>query len=211
MAGDDETYYDVVEKLKKQYFIQIILLGIGCILGISMSLLSLNSLFNINSKSEYSFLLNQTMIIVLTEIISIVLFSWSMANPKSLEKANKGLLNENKYSPEQKGDLEEFLTIYNSIENNINMLGEKFNFKQILYNNYYSKNNRNFKPNIMSSLKVLVSLKVLNQDLSHQINELRKYRNSVVHSETPSVSNDAVENAKIINNYINDIVSDYGE
>jgi len=209
LAENDESYYDVVEKLKGQYFRQIIVLGIGCILGIVMSLLTLNSLFNINSQNMYSFILNQTMITVLTEIVSIVLFSWSMANPRSIEKANQSLLRDNKYSREQKGNLEEFLKNYNSIENNIILLGEKFNFKEIVYNNYSNKNRRNFKPNIMSSLKILGSLNVIDEDLSNEINELRKYRNSIVHSDKPSVSKDAVEKTKSINMIINAIVSKY--
>lgn len=195
---EDESLYDVVERLKTQNYIHIVFLGVGCLLSIGLSLFVLNTQEFLNS-SGFSFLLNETMIIVVTEIILIIIFSCSMANPNSIEKANKQLLEESDYkkADSEKGSLEDFLTNYNAIEKNIFKLGEKFYYHTALYQDYYQKNKN--RPGILSYLKLLLSQEVLDQELFYNINELRKYRNSTVHSDYPNVSAEAVKNAILVN------------
>ncbi|MBG9754290.1 hypothetical protein J2B92_20515 [Lysinibacillus sphaericus] len=209
LAENDDSYYDVVEKLKGQYFGQIILLGIGCILVISMSLITLNTISYFNNPIIYSFLLNQTMIVSITEVVSIVLFSWNMANPKSIEKANEIILKESSLDKKEKGDFSVFLKNYNSIENQIKRITNILNNQGIFNIKYYNKNRKNYQPNIMESLKLLSPLNVIDKDFYHEIDELRRYRNSVVHSEDPVVSQDAVKSAETINTEIKKQIDNY--
>ncbi|MEY2363150.1 hypothetical protein R6U76_20245 [Lysinibacillus capsici] len=209
LAENDDSYYDVVEKLKGQYFGQIVLLGIGCILVISMSLITLNTISYFNNHIIYSFLLNQTMIVSITEVVSIVLFSWNMANPKSIEKANEIILKESSLDKKEKGDFSVFLKNYNSIENQIKRITNILNNQGIFNIKYYNKNRKNYQPNIMESLKLLSPLNVIDKDFYHKIDELRRYRNSVVHSEDPVVSQDAVKSAETINTEIKRQIDNY--
>lgn len=206
LIESDPSIYDIVTELKGRYFRQIVLIGIGCLLSICMSLLTLNTI-NFFTKEIYSFLLNQTMIIVVTEVICIIVFSWNMADPKNKDKANDRLLQQNKFktTDSEKGSLEDFLTSYNSIEKNILKLSEQLSNNLSLYNySKYHKNNKGI--GMLSALKILLSLEVFDKELIHEINELRKYRNSIVHSEHPSVSKDTVETVSNIEKKVSEIV-----
>lgn len=196
-----DTLIDVVKELREQYFKQITVLGIGCVLGIGLCISLLGALFNIKNNNLFSFLLNQTTIIVVFEIVGIILFSWKMANPRSIEKANQKLLKENEFNQEQKGNLEEFLKKWNSIESKVKELGKKYIYNRQDEDIFKNK----YKSNIIEILNLLLSLEILNKDQYYQINELRKYRNSVVHSPIPSVSTNSVRIAQKIETEITEI------
>lgn len=201
----DETYLDIVEILKKQYFEDIKILGIGCIVTIICCIFTINAIELFDNSRIYSYILNLATFIAIFEIVFIIWFSWQMTNPDSFDRTNRMLLQENKFSTTGKevGDLKEFLQTYNKIEEKIRNTGYRL-LKQgalyDLYGNSVSKGNNKIK--VMDALKILISLKILNEDIFSQYNELRIYRNSVVHSDNPEVTKEAVEEMKRIGKII---------
>jgi uncharacterized protein YutE (UPF0331/DUF86 family) len=202
---EDETLYDAVEIMKARQYSQIKIMGLFCIACISSSLTIINT-FNVKYENLYKdgfdYLLNQSMVLIFTEIVLIVLFSWYSMNPKSIDKINEYLKKQNEYDTSlEEGNFQEFLKYYNGIESMI--IRQSNNLTNFPVFEVSIKNNKFYRPNILDALKILISAEIIDKELADNINELRKYRNSVVHAEEPQVSKKASEDIKKIYERLN--------
>ncbi|WML24576.1 hypothetical protein [Neobacillus sp. OS1-33] len=187
IVQDDETYYDVVEELKSQQHIKIIVMGIMCIISILACFFVINTYNRFSHLNKFfNFILNQSTVMIITEIIIIVKFSWEAINPQSMSKINEKLKKDNDYFGEEEGSLADFLKYYNLLER---LIIKKSN--NMINDNVYKNNTRKFRPSIMESLRILSSKEIVDKELISKINELRMYRNAVVHGTEVKVSLEA--------------------
>lgn len=206
-AKEDKTLYDPVEALKNKYYFMIIAIGMLCILSILLSLLDIATYdFLIKSPRLYSYMLNQTIVFIVSEIILIVLFSWSAINPNNITQISdrlKGItkrhLLKEEDSDKTKGNFTEFLKNYNMLEELI------ISYASELIMNGDWKYGKEYMPRIIKSLEILNSHEIINGRLRNEINELRKYRNFTVHGTDFSVDSSILDRTKEIYDALNKI------
>jgi len=208
---EDETLYDAIEIMKARKYSQIKTMGIICIASILASLTIINTFdvtYNSFYKDVFEYFLNQSMVLIFTEIVLIVLFSWYSINPRSIDKINEYLKKQNEYDTTlEEGNFQEFVKYYNGIESMI--IGQSIKLTNFITNEINIKNNKFYRPNILDALKILISSEILDKELANRINELRKYRNSVVHAEDPKVSMKASDDIKKIYQEVQLAISRY--
>ena len=209
-AREDITLYDQVEVLKGQYFDKILFIGVLCVLSIITCILNI-SLYNppIENNLIYDYLLNQAILFSLFEIILIVEFSWSVLNPKRitqlsdklkiiLEKQIKDEIHKNEV---KQIEFTEFLKYYNMLEELIITYANEL----VQSNDRNLKYHKEYKPQIIQSLRILNSHEILNKELFNEINEIRQYRNYTVHGTNFTVDSDIFDRLKNIFEALNDV------
>lgn len=171
---------ELVDILRKKHFLNFVILSI--VSGFSIFLnISLIILFRFLNSRFFSFLLNQTIFMSLLSIFLIFLFGSLILNPNSLnyigEKEKEEIeldyliLKDGKVSSD---NFTEFILYYNKLEMVINRIAEKL---------LKSKGGYSLKiRGILDALDVLNSQQIINKDILDAVNELRKYRNALVHS-----------------------------
>lgn len=180
---DDDTLYDATTAILNRYFHILILLAITCGLIILLCMIGIIGLHN--WMIIYPFVINESLSLFLIGITAILSFGTMLLDPGKLDKEVKKMKRSaEKYyqsAASTSGDFREFLKTYNLLEHVI------IDFAQecIKDQNSYQYN---YKPQIIQSLKVLELNKIVNGPLLNEINELRMYRNGLVHGVDFNVS-----------------------
>lgn len=182
--GDaEETSLDYTNHIRSDSFYNLILISVLSISTIVLSLLVL-SLYRNRSMEATIFFILETIYLFL-HLLTEIYFFIKNANPNNIaikKEAEKELF-DSEYSTSSNDDAKSFgsfITYYNILEKSIKNLAQA----QI------SDKNTNTQLQIMDSLDILRDHKIISQKCYAKINELRLYRNSLVHS---------TENTKIIN------------
>ncbi|MGN7764235.1 hypothetical protein [Paenibacillus sp. 22594] len=183
----DDSLYDAVETLKKGYYRAIIKMGVVCVCAVALCMLNIawNSFLQ-TYEEMHIFLLNQTVLFILIEILYIVDFVIKVADPNKILKLSNARKSEIEDNDEVAGDLSEFLKYYNNMQDLIISTADYLINKPTLQ--FTQKNYKEYKPQILQSLNILQSKDILNKSLINRINEIRKYRNYTVHSSEPTVT-----------------------
>jgi len=175
-ARDDDTLYDATTAILDRYFHILILIAITCGLIILLCMIGIIDLHN--CMSIYPFVINESLFLFLIGITAILIFGTMLLDPRKLDKEIKNMKrNAEKYyksTASTSGDFREFLKTYNLLEHVI------IDFAQECMKNQNSYR-YNYKPQIIQSLKVLGLNEIVNGSLLNEINELRMYRNGLVH------------------------------
>ncbi|WP_198015895.1 hypothetical protein [Paenibacillus sp. HW567] len=204
----DDSLYDVVETLKKGYYRSIIKMGVVCVFAVALCMLNiaLNSFLQ-TYEGMHIFLLNQTVLFILIEILYIVDFVIKVADPNKILKLSNARKSEIEGNDEDAGDLSEFLKYYNNMQDLIISTADYLINKQSLQ--FTQKNHKEYKPPILQSLNILQSKEILTKSLINKINEIRKYRNYTVHSSEPMVTISKCQQAKQLYEEIKDQIDNY--
>lgn len=202
----DDTLYDATMSILDRYFRNLNWIGIMC--GVVILLCVFGIIDMHNCLIIYPFVINQgvTLFIVLT--ISILAFGIALLDPNKLDKEVKRLKNDaEKYyksGASEEGDFREFLKTYNLLEHLI------INFAEACL----SENKRflyDYKPQIIQSLKVLTKSDIIDYILINEINELRMYRNALVHGIDFSIAQEVCNRIQKIYDTLNNAFEIYQE
>lgn len=183
-ARDDSTYYDATAALLKRYFYILILIAFICGTTIFFSIAGIITLHNLNVI--YPFIINESVLLFLIGIIVTLTFGVMLLDPEKLEKEITVLQKKaeeyyHNTPSDASGDFREFLKTYNKLEHLIIQFAGIFIEEQ-----KYSRNPS--RPQIIESLKLLNRNKIINDKLLNEINELRMFRNALVHGVDFTIS-----------------------
>lgn len=178
-TNGDDTLYDASTSILSRCFKILISLAICsgaivllCIFGI----INLHKWIPLNT-----FVINESVLLFSIGLISILTFGVILLDPQKLDKeiAKMKKSADEYYGVAENsmpGDFVDFLRTYNLLENTIFALAEELTkFKNISYTD------KGYKPQIIQSLRILTLNGIITKTMSQEINELRMYRNSLVH------------------------------
>lgn len=197
---DDDTLYDATSALLNRYFHILIL--VATISGITISLCILGIIDLHNWMSIYPFIINECVLVFLIGISAILIFGMMLLDPQKLDKElGKMKKDAERYyqSTSTSGDFREFLKNYNLLEHLIVDFASEYMKHQISFD--YSP--RNSRPQIIQSLQILCKNEILTASLVDELNELRMYRNGLVHGVNFTVSQDVCDRVLTIYNTLN--------
>jgi len=183
---DDDTYYDATAALLNRYFQILIMIAITCGMTIFFCIAGIIILHN--WTVVYPFVINESVFLFIIGVASILVFGTMLLDPAKLDKeiAKMKKKAEEFYQAVDttvSGDFRDFLKSYNLLEHIIIEFAEECMKNQNAYR-------YNYKPQIIQSLKVLGYNEIINGSLQGEINELRMYRNALVHGIDFSVPQD---------------------
>ena len=201
----DDTYYDATISLLSQFFYTLVLIATTCGLTILACILGIISLHN--WTTAYPLIINESVLLFILGIVSILLFGVMLLDPEKLDKEIKRQAESvrEQESTDRPGDFTEFLKYYNLLQEVI------INFaSSLVYNKEVSiQAFRNYKPQIIQSLKVLNGKQIINSALSAEIDDLRMYRNGLVHGVDFKIPQSACDRVAKIYNAINKVYEIY--
>lgn len=182
-GSKDEQLADIVEILRYKYFDNIIVLSIMCAITIISCLLTL-SLYDEFSNKSLSIFLNQSTLLCIGSIILFLYFGCSLLNPNALSKLSKGELeNINKEYGDIDKDFKPFVAYYNRLEALIiGFASDLMNQELKLPNSYNYVDYKKKHIQIIQALEILNMREIINRNIYKKIDELRRYRNALVHS-----------------------------
>jgi len=201
----DDIYYDATTGLIERYITNLGL--IACICGVTIFLCIFGIITLHNWKVLYPFIINESVLLFLLGVISILVFGIMVLDPRKLDKeiAKMKKKAEEYYettSLNKEGDFRLFLKHYNLLERVI----IEFANTWIKNENKYVGNDR---PQIIQALRVLYGNEIIPKRLSDEIHELRMYRNALVHGIDFNVSQMACERVEIIYNALEETYQEY--
>jgi len=205
---DDDSLYDMVEILKKEFNFRVIEISIVCFLTILLSALSIVVKTDGVNENFHNMLFNETVIIYIVTVFLIINFVIKVLDPRKITK-----ISEAGRGKDDSGDLAEYLKDYNAIQNIVistanRIIGYNSDNIDIGYNKYIKKDN-GYKPQIFQALKILLSKEIISKDIEKDINSVRQYRNFAVHSDVLFVSKEmTIEISKVLE-AIETLVNEY--
>jgi len=181
---DDESLYDAVQALTLRYnhmagFISLLCL-ICIILAESIVLYGTNTLL---SPVLYRFWVNETLLLCLFAFEFILYFVISVLDPHKVTRIsnhNKAKLSDDATA----GDPEEFLAVWQQIEESIYALRDEMNRKLRVTPGRYEKE----KPHLRQTLDVLRNYGRINYNLWKKLDKLRQYHNLSIHDADLTVT-----------------------
>ena len=181
--GDgDEGIKESLDILRKRYYDNIIMLSVLCATTIFSCLLVLGC-FEAISDKLIPILLNQSVLLCVASVIFFLAFGCSLLNPKALSNLNTKALNAvNDEYTEADLQLRPFIEFYNRLEVLIISYAIELADKDLGQGAKYDNRGRQIKMQILQALDILSMHKIINEDIYTKINELRRYRNALVHS-----------------------------
>lgn len=195
-AKDNDILYDATTTLLNRYFHNLILLAITCGLIIFLCIIGIIDLHN--WMVVYPFIINESVSLFLIGIVAVLTFGTMLLDPGKLDKEIKKMKKsaEKYYQSEASsisGDFRDFLKTYNLLEHLIIDFAEECIKERKDYRYDY-------RPQIIQSIKVLNLCQIINGSLMNEINELRMYRNGLVHGVDFNVTQDVCERISVIYN-----------
>ena len=190
----DDTYYDATFSLLQRYFQELVAIAVSCGLTILLCIMGVISLHNWNGI--YPVIINESVFLFVVSLISILYFGVMLLDPKKIDKEIKRQMETiNAHGmAEKNGDFTEFLKYYNLLQEVIINLASSmvynkevniFEFKQ-------------YKPQIIQSMRVLLIKEVISGALAKEIDSLRVYRNGLVHGIDFNISQQDCDRIKNI-------------
>lgn len=185
----DDTYYDATSSLLRRFFQTLALIATACGLTILPSILGIISLHN--WTTVYPFIINESVLLFVLSLVSILLFGVMLLDPDKLEKEIKRQVEavREQKATNRLGDFTDFLGNYNSLQEVLIEFASR-----LVYSKEVSPQDfRKYKPQIIQALKVLNGKQIINYSLLAEIDELRMYRNALVHGVDFTVSQDVCD------------------
>lgn len=182
-GSKDEQLADSIEILRHKYFDNIIVLSIVCAITIISCLFTLSLYDELSSRSIPIFL-NQSTILCIGSIILFLYFGCSLLNPNALSKLSKEeLKNIDKEYGNKDKDFKPFVAYYNRLEALIiGYATELMNQELKLTVSYKYIDYKKKQIQILQSLEILIMKEIINRNIYNKTDELRRYRNALVHS-----------------------------
>lgn len=199
---DDETLYDATNSVLSNLFAGLISISILCGLIIVTSLLGIANLGRL-SAVEY-WLINENVLVFVLEIVAILFFGVQLLDPKKLDKELNRMKraddkkNSTLDDPPKKENVAEFFELYNKLEVDILSIAQHYVPMDLLIG-------RTGKPGIIRGLQILNENQIISNNVRLLIDDLRKYRNSVVHGLECSVTDSRLEEIRNIESAIGQI------
>lgn len=190
-AESDDIVKESLDILRKRYFDNIILLSIFCASTIFSCLLALGC-FETIPNDYIPTLLNQSVLLCVISVIFFLVFGCSLLNPNTLSDMNSKALKEvnNEYDDADL-QLRPFIEFYNRLESLIFSFALELENRDLNYPKYDNKG-RPMRMQIFQALSILKMHEIINNDAFTKLNELRRYRNALVHSTDEVKVNSAV-------------------
>lgn len=186
-VAKDDTLVDTIYTLKASYRRYLLCLSISSILTISLCLFNIvlgtkSIIINIFINN---FVLNNTLLLFFISIIGTVHFVWIVLDPDRNKKASDFEKSEveSNYEEQRQGNLSEFLKIYSEIESLLGSIAEKRYYP----GEWKHYSNTQSHP-IYRSFKILSGMNIVSDQLLTEIEELRKYRNLIIHGSHATVN-----------------------
>ena len=206
IGAKDQQALDYVDLLRKQYFENIILLSITCAITI-LSCMATIYLYVFLSNILFSILINQATLFGVLSVVSILFFGCSLLNPNALNKFSKEERKEieDKYaSSESEQDFRPFVLYYNKLEILITRYATELLENELIISN--NVRNRNERIQLFQSLDILMMNEIINREIYEAIDNLRRYRNAIVHSiENQRVNGELFNELKSLYKYLNEV------
>lgn len=184
-GSNSTTYWEASLELRRKFFIDLLHIAFLVILTVCFSTIGI-LLLNSNCKT-LNFCINFSVFLFLLSTISIVFFGIVLLNPDLLDEETLKLGEEAKVSLNLNDDAEtvelsQFLREYNLLEDSIFVATE--NVMTLASEEKISiKHQRSYqKLPIIQSINILRRTGRLSKEVCSEVHELRKYRNSIVHS-----------------------------
>lgn len=178
-TNGDDTLYDASTSILSRFF--RILISLALCAG-TIVLLCILGIINLHKYIYFnSFIINESVLAFSIGLISVLAFGVMLLDPEKLEKEiakmKKSAEEYYKTTEDSKsGDFRTFLRTYNLLQETIiNLAKNLIELKNIPYID------KGYKPQIIQSLRVLLLNEIITQTLIQEINELRMYRNGLVH------------------------------
>lgn len=199
---DDETLYDATNSVLSNLFAGLISISILC------GLINVTSLFGIANLGRLSaveyWLINENVLVFVLEIVAILFFGVQLLDPKKLDKELNRMKraddkkNSTLDDPPKKENVAEFFELYNKLEVDILSIAQHYVPMDLLIG-------RTGKPGIIRGLQILNENQIISNNVRLLIDDLRKYRNSVVHGLECSVTDSRLEEIRNIESAIGQI------
>lgn len=193
----DNTYYEAAQYLIKNAYYIIVIIALLCFFIMTLSIFDLISIHKQTNYQAWCFSLDEVIFLFVMEIVTIIYFGINTFNPQKYDKTVSKLqkraehhFNKVKES-KTRIDISEFLSIYNKLENLV------ISFAKELIN-LNNKQYKGFAPLIIQSLKVLINFKIITDIQYNDINQIRMYRNGLVHGSNFNVSMQVYDRMKQI-------------
>lgn len=184
----DDTYYDATLALLRRFFQTLVTVAACSGLTILICILGVISLHN--WIIMYPFVINQGVLLFVVSLISILAFGGMLLDPDKLDKEIKRQVSDVTTKPVDKaGDFTEFLKYYNMLQDTIIAFASSLAYNKEV--NIFEF--RQYKPQIIQSLRVLVITGVINGALREEIDNLRMYRNGLVHGVNFTISQSIID------------------
>lgn len=175
IGDNDESSFDYVNQIRNDNFANLISISVLSVGSILLSILVL-SVYRYRYLEIVIFFMLESIGIFIQLLVKIFIFITN-ANPNNIaiEKEKEKEQFDAEYSTNtitEEQSLASFITNYNILEENIKNYARK----------QYSGKNDDIRLQFRDALNILKDLNIISQKSYVQINELRLYRNSLVHS-----------------------------
>lgn len=191
-SRDDESLYDAVQALLLRYnhlagFISLMCL-VCTVLAEGIVLYGTNTLL---PAGLHRFWINETLLMCFCTFDLILYFVISVLDPHKVARISnqkKAKISEDTTA----GDIEEFMTIWGEIEDNLLSLREELIRKM----RFIPGANIKGKPQMVQTLEVLRNYGRINMNLWRKLDQLRQYHNLSLHDVNMAVSQEMCDLAK---------------
>lgn len=215
-TNEDDVLYDAARSILKRHFHILILLAITTGATILFCIFGIIDLHNWTFL--YPFIINESVLLFAIGVIAVLTFGAMLLDPQKLDKEiEKMKKNAEKYyqttENSASGDFRVFLRTYNKLEKVLVDFAGLYMKDEALQATYIS-NTSSRKPQIIQALKILSSRQIIPFSLQNELNELRMYRNALVHGVDFEVSQDVCTRISQIYNTLQqafDILQKFGK
>ena len=203
----DNVVGDAARSLVSRDFQNFIFLAINCGVAICFCIIGIIDLHN--WMAVYSFIIDESIFLFVTSIAAILIFGIILLDPNRLDKeVKKKKRSAEKYfqtTPDSKsGDFKDFLKTYNLLERLVIDFAEEYTEVYVKDRRKEKNNRNNYKSQIIQSLRALNLCEIISKSLVNEINELRMYRNGLVHGVDFNVTEDVCVRISEIYNTLKD-------
>ncbi|AWI26834.1 hypothetical protein HYN49_13515 [Flavobacterium pallidum] len=192
-ADKDDSFEEIVELLKSEYFGSIINISVTTIFGISACFLVIVD--EIQNNFILTILINISVATIITVLLLVIFFVIKILNPNSLKIASNRLRNFTANdSSNERGSLENFLTSYNEIEYILEKYGTAFSKND---NSDFQYQNRR-KIAKTKLVYILFNEEKITSSLKDNLIKLITLRNGLIHGTNLFVSTNDVLFSQIV-------------
>ncbi|WP_323596234.1 hypothetical protein [Aliarcobacter butzleri] len=188
---EDDTLSQVIQKLKKRYFVLLLYITFLSIFSLFMSNIVI-SLEKGTPKLLNTILMNVTQSSFIISLITISYFIFDITSPDKIKKESEIIQKDVDPISEkdEEGNLESFLRNFNQLESIIQKYGQ-FYQSEINSNSINRRRISNVR-----LIEFILKAEKIDYDLFYEIKNLISLRNSIVHGAQPKVSKRIVDESE---------------
>ncbi len=186
--NEDATLQDIIDNLRGTFRNEIIIISIICFISMSFSISNIMLSSIDETKKLQGVLTLECVFYSFLAILRIMAFTIKVIKPSLIKDRSIKLQKEFKtFSGEERTEnLSIFLKKYNQLESFINSIASN-----IVNDNKSLEINR--INTFSQSLNILVSSEYISKELYEEINQIRMYRNTIIHGQDLKVSQKALD------------------